>query len=98
MYGKYAQETGDKAKTVIASTASPYKFTRSVMDALDTATGRGDEAKEDFALADELSALSGVKVPRAVEEIRTAAVLHKKVCEAWQMKDAVKEFLGIYTA
>ena len=98
VYGKYAQETGDKAKTVIASTASPYKFTRSVMDALDTATGRGDEAKEDFALADELSALSGVKVPRAVEEIRTAAVLHKKVCEAWQMKDAVKEFLGIYTA
>lgn len=99
VYRKYAEETKDMAKTVIASTASPYKFTRSVMDALGTAsgnaTGRGEEGKEDFALADELSVLSGVKVPRAVEEIRTAPVLHKKVCEAGQMKDVVKEFLGM---
>ena len=107
VYRKYAEETKDTAKTVIASTASPYKFTRSVMDALGTASGnaagtasgnaagRGEEGKEDFALADELSALSGVKVPRAVEEIRTAPVLHKKVCEAGQMKDVVKEFLGM---
>ena len=34
-YEKYRSETGDGTKTVIASTASPYKFTRSVMEAVD---------------------------------------------------------------
>ena len=94
VYRKYVQETGDMAKAVIASTASPYKFTRSVMGAI----GRADGAKDDFELVDELARLSGVKVPRAVEEIRTAPVLHEKQCETAQMKDVVKEFLGIYTA
>ncbi len=91
VYQKYAQETCDTAKTVIASTASPYKFTRSVMDAI----GKADEAKDDFALVDELAGLSGVKVPQAVEEIRTAPVLHKKQCEAANMKTIVREFLGL---
>ncbi len=94
VYRKYVQETGDMAKAVIASTASPYKFARSVMSAI----GRADGAKDDFELVDELARLSGVKVPRAVEEIRTAPVLHEKQCETAQMKDVVKEFLGIYTA
>lgn len=91
VYRKYVEETQDTAKAVIASTASPYKFTRSVMSAI----GRADEAKDDFALVDELAVISGVKVPQAVEEIRTAPILHKKQCEAAQMKDVVKEFLGI---
>ena len=90
VYRKYVQETGDMAKAVIASTASPYKFARSVMSAI----GRADGAKDDFELVDELARLSGVKVPRAVEEIRTAPVLHEKQCETAQMKDVVKEFLG----
>ncbi len=91
VYRKYTQETQDTAKAVIASTASPYKFTRSVMNAV----GKGDKDKDDFALVDELAGLSGVKVPQAVEEIRTAPVLHKKQCEAAQMKDVVREFLGL---
>lgn len=91
VYRKYVEETQDTAKAVIASTASPYKFTRSVMSAI----GRADEVKDDFELVDELAVISGVKVPQAVEEIRTAPILHKKQCEAAQMKDVVKEFLGI---
>lgn len=89
VYQKYLKETQDGAVTVIASTASPFKFTRSVMEAL----GKECEAKGDFQLADELSALSGVKLPRAVEEIRTAPILHKKECEIDGMKDVVREFL-----
>ena len=41
VYRKYVAETGDQTKTVIASTASPYKFTRSVMDALDAEKYKG---------------------------------------------------------
>ena len=49
------------------------------------------EDKDDFALADQLSAISGVKVPKAVEEIRTAPVLHDIVVDAPDMPDTVKE-------
>ena len=91
VYRQYKEESGDENKTVIASTASPYKFTRSVLTAIDPKY----DAMEDFALVDELSRLSGVKVPEAIEEIRTAPVLHKTVCETAEMKDTVKKFLGI---
>ena len=91
VYDKYVKETGDKLPAVIASTASPYKFTRSVMDAL----GVDTKGKDDFALADELCILSGVKIPQAVETIRTAPVFHDRVVDAPDMPKAVKEILGI---
>lgn len=92
VYGKYKEQTKDMAKTVIASTASPYKFTRSVISAIDPAY---DESTGDFELVDRLQALSGVKVPRAIEEIRKAPVLHDHICEKDQMKQTVMDFLGI---
>ena len=91
VYDKYVKDTNDTTPTVIASTASPYKFTRSVMEAL----GADTDGKDDFALADELSALSGVKLPQAVETIRTAPVLHNRVVDAPDMPKAVKDILGI---
>ena len=90
-YKKYRKETDDQTKTIIASTASPYKFTRSVMKAID----RKYDSMEDFALVDELSKLSNTSVPKAIEEIRTAPVLHDTVCEKDEMKEVVKKFLGI---
>lgn len=89
VYNKYKAQTKDEAKTVIASTASPFKFTRSVMEAIDEKYADMD----DFALVDELSKLANVKVPNAIEEIRTAPVLHDRVCDKEEMKAVVKEFL-----
>ncbi len=91
VYRKYVEETGDHTKTVIASTASPFKFTRSVMNAID---GKYD-AMGDFELVDELSRIANVRVPQAIEEIRTAPVLHDTQCETAEMKDTVKKFLKI---
>lgn len=88
---KYQEETGDGTKTIIASTASPYKFTRSVMTAIDEKY----DSKSDFELVDELEMLSKVKVPKAIEDIRTASVLHKTVCEVGEMQHVVKQFLGV---
>lgn len=90
VYDKYRADTQDMTKTVIVSTASPYKFTRSVMEAMGE-----DGAMDDFALADALSLLSKVPVPAAVEEIRTAPVLHTKVCDKEEMKAVVKQFLAV---
>lgn len=91
VYNKYLNDTGDSAPTVIASTASPYKFTRSVMNSIDAAYDK----YSDFELVDELNRLSGVKVPQAIEDIRTAPVRHNTVCDKDEMLDTVKGFLGV---
>lgn len=91
VYEKYVKDTKDSTKTVIASTASPFKFTRSVMDAIDSKY----DSMSDFELVDELSKIANVKVPNAIEEIRTAPVLHDTVVDVPDMPAAVKNVLGI---
>lgn len=92
VYSKYVKETGDKTPSVIASTASPFKFTRSVLHAI-----RPDEELkgDDLDLADELSSISGVPVPKAVSELRTAEVRHTAVVDGSKMKEAVEKTLGL---
>ena len=91
VYKKYKNDTNDNTKSVIASTASPFKFTRSVMNSIDEKY----DAMGDFELVDELSRIGNVKVPNAIEEIRTAPVLHDTVCEVEEMEETVKKFLGL---
>lgn len=92
VYHKYKKDTNDaETKTVIASTASPFKFSRSVMDAIDP---KYDSLSE-FELVDELSKIGNVKIPQAIEEIRSAEVRHKTVCEVEEMPEVVKQFLGM---
>ena len=92
VYGKYKAETKDEqTTTVIASTASPFKFSRSVMDAIDPKY----DTMEEFELIDELSKIGNVKIPNAIEEIRNAPIRHKATCEVDEMPRVVKEFLGM---
>ena len=91
VYETYKKETGDDKKTVIASTASPFKFARSVMNAI----GADCTDTDDFALTDKLSEIANVAVPQAVEEIRNAPILHDHVCEKDEMADMVCGFLKI---
>ncbi len=90
VYKKYLSETKDDTMAVIVSTASPFKFTRSVMHALDPAY----DSRTDFELIDELSRIAGVKIPQAIEEIRTAEVLHHTVCEAGDMPAVIRKILA----
>lgn len=91
VYQKYRADSGDETKTVIASTASPYKFSRSVMEAV-----KGEDLPEDeFEVIDCLHKISGIKIPAAVEEIRTAHVRHTRECDIADMKKTVAEILGL---
>lgn len=90
VYYDKAKDAG--LKTVIASTASPYKFTRSVMDAIDK---EKYDSMTDFELVDELSKIANVTVPQAIEDIRSAEVLHKTECDVEDMPKTVKAFLNI---
>lgn len=91
VYSKYEKETKDQTKTVIVSTASPYKFGKSVLEALN----QKQIPSDDYEQAIMLSKLSGTKIPNAVEEIHTAPVLHKTVCETEKMQETAEKILKI---
>ena len=88
---QHRRESGDDRKCLVVSTASPYKFIHSVMSAIDEKYSSADE----FSLIDELSRISGTDIPKAIEEIRNADIRHHRVCDAEQMKETVKEILGV---
>lgn len=91
-YRKYTADTEDDTKTVIVSTASPYKFTRSVMEAI----GKGScEAMTDFELADELEKVSGTSVPKAVKDIQSEPIRHRTVCSPENMEQVIVDSLGV---
>ena len=91
VYKEYRKNTGDETVSVIASTASPYKFTRSVMEAIDA-----DKYASygDFELIDELSQIANTVIPQAIEDIRTAPVLHDTVCDVDKMQVTVENILS----
>jgi threonine synthase len=91
VYNEYRQKSSDTTPSVIASTASPFKFTRAVLGAIE----KVDEGEDDFALADRLADKTGLTIPDAVESIRNAKIRHKKTVDRTQMEAAVKEFLNI---
>jgi threonine synthase len=93
VYRDYKAKTGDQTPTVIASTASPFKFSHSVMEAIN-----GDQSgKDEFAIVDELSQVANVPVPNAVEEIRHAEIRHRRESDPdlASMEATVAEILGL---
>lgn len=90
VYFKYRKTTKDDTPTVIASTASPYKFTKSVLESI--APDR--VCDDDFEMADILNDLSEVAIPEAVESIRNAKILHDRVCAVEDMRKVVMDILG----
>ncbi len=92
VYDTYRKETKDDTVTVIASTASPYKFSRAVVGGL---LGKVFTEESDFELIDMLHELSGIELPEAVKEIKTAEIRHKTVCEKNEMQKEVERALGL---
>ncbi|MBS7306022.1 MAG: threonine synthase, partial [Lachnospiraceae bacterium] len=79
-------------KSVVVSTASPYKFTRHVLRALGV-TDADDENIDDFLLVDELCKLSKVKIPAAIEEIKNADIIHNNNINVDEMEKFVRNEL-----
>ncbi|MDD2956552.1 MAG: threonine synthase, partial [Oscillospiraceae bacterium] len=82
---QYREKTGDHTKTIIASTASPYKFPHSVLSALGAGAGDTDE----FAAAAKLEQLTGCEIPSQLLALREKPVLFDRVCR----KDALDSFV-----
>ncbi|MBR5287120.1 MAG: threonine synthase [Clostridia bacterium] len=83
----YQEKTGDKRASVIVSTASPYKFGASVLEAI--AGSDACEGKDDFACCALLSELTGTSVPPQIADLPDMPVRHSAVCEKDAMDGAV---------
>lgn len=90
VYQAYRKETGDATPTVIASTASPYKFPVVAVEAV-----TGQAGLSDFEALERLRDLSGVALPSAVTGLETAPVRHHTVVAVAEMQAAVEEYLGV---
>lgn len=90
VYQAYRKETGDVTPTVIASTASPYKFPVVAVEAV-----TGQAGLSDFEALERLRDLSGVALPSAVAGLETAPVRHHTVVAVAEMQAAVEEYLGV---
>ena len=91
VYKAYKEDSKDDRKTVIASTASPYKFAGSVMSAIDPKY----KGQDDFKLIEEIQKVSGTELPNAIKEIMNAEIRHNTECDVDQMEQTVKNILGV---
>ena len=85
------EKGGDRTKTVISSTASPFKFPGSVAKAIDAKYTGMDE----FSLIEVVSKISGLKIPPTLKDLERREILHKTVCRTDQMRDVISDILGI---
>ena len=88
---EYRKNTGDCRKCVVASTASPYKFVKSVMKAINAENANEDE----FSLLPKLQEVSATEMPQAIKDILEANVLHTIECDIDKMQKTVEEILGL---
>lgn len=91
VYEDYKTKTGDPTKTVIASTASPYKFSASVLEALEGQMPEMDE----FDMVDKLHAASGYTIPEELLGLKNKAVRFDKTIDRSEMKPFVLQSLGL---
>lgn len=90
VYKKYVEKTGDQTPTVIASTASPYKFP---VVAVQSVTG--EIGLSDFEALAKLHEISGVALPPAVDGLEIAPVRHTTIVAAADMQVEVERYLGV---
>lgn len=92
-YEKYAAETDDETPTVVVSTASPFKFLKAVLSAIDPEHVDKLSIWDLVWRLDEFRGKQGL--PQAIKDIMTLPIRHKTVCEISGMEDEVKKFLNI---
>lgn len=93
VYDKYVISTGDMTKTVIVSTASPFKFSKSVAGAIFGESAI--EGKTEFELLEILAVQSAMKIPKGLDGLDRREILHRNVCSRTAMKDEVIKLLHL---
>lgn len=92
VYDEYVKATGDDIPTVIDSTASPYKFSASVLSAV---TGGNTPELDEFEMVDELNKITGTDVPKPLASLKDKKVRFTDVCNKEDMSQMVFKLLNL---
>lgn len=90
VYDQYVEETGDTTPTVIASTASPYKFAASVLPAV----YEGELPADEFSMVEKLSSVTSTPIPTPLKSLQDKEVLHTSCIDKKDMAQFITEYLG----
>ena len=91
VYYDYKEKTGDSTPAVIASTASPFKFSAAVLEAV----AGGTEGLDEFEMVERLAEVTGEACPEQLANLRNKAVRFDGCCSKNQMDGVVFNMLGI---
>ena len=91
VYEDYKKSTGDATKTIIASTASPYKFSAAVLEAIE---GKTSDISE-YEKVDRIAELSDIPVPSALADLKNKPERFNDVIDKNDQKAYVLKTLGI---
>lgn len=92
VYDEYVKATGDDIPTVIDSTASPYKFSASVLNAV--LAGKAPKLDE-FAMVDELHKVTGADIPKPLASLKDKSIRFENVCNKEDMSQMVFKLLNL---
>ena len=90
VYEDYKKETQDDTPTIIASTASPYKFAPAVLEGV----ASGDLPEDEFAMTEKLFELTFLPIPPPIATLRGKTILHPSAVEKSAMREVIKDFLS----
>ncbi|OQB14083.1 MAG: Threonine synthase [Firmicutes bacterium ADurb.Bin193] len=91
VYDQYLFETGDDTKSIILSTASPFKFNKDVLEAI-----RGkSENTDEFTLLEELSHLAGMKIPNSLKALKSKEIRFPDSIDKAEMKEFINSKLKL---
>ncbi|MBP1564868.1 MAG: threonine synthase [Oscillospiraceae bacterium] len=91
VYEDYVKATGDKTRTLIASTASPYKFSASVLEAISP----DSKSEDEYAMVDKINELSKINIPQSLADLKNKPVRFSESIEKFDMTDYVIRTLNI---
>ncbi|MDE6124607.1 MAG: threonine synthase, partial [Eubacterium sp.] len=92
VYDEYVARTGDDIPTVIDSTASPYKFSKSVLSAV---LGGNTPELDEFSMVDELNRVTKAEVPAPLASLKEKTVRFNNVCDKENMSEMVFKLLNL---
>ena len=91
VYYDYKEKTGDTTPAIIASTASPFKFSAAVLEAV----AGGTEGLDEFEMVERLAEVTGKACPEQLANLRNKAVRFDGCCSKDKMDGVVFNMLGI---
>ena len=87
VYDEYKKQTGDETPSVIVSTASPFKFSGSVLKSIGV-----EVPADEFSAVRKLAEVTGVNAPDSLANIEGKKVRFEKVIKPSEMPSEIIEF------